>query len=109
MVITRDSQKKQSAYNQMQKITSPEVMKSLAQYVGLAPARRDLITTIPDSASNTAIWTSALYTRGWLDPNPNATEKLFKDMIESSISGRYLVTDAVSNFGKEINELIRGK
>lgn len=109
IMITRDSQRKQSVYNQMIKITSPEVMKSLAQYTGLAPARRDLITTIPDSASNTAIWTSALYTRGWLDPDPNVTEKLFKDMIESSLSGRSLVTDAVLNFGKQINELIKGK
>lgn len=89
-----------------QKLTSQLAGATLTQLTGLPSARRD---AIPDTSSNAAADTftrSALMARGWLDPSPRETDPVFKDMVESVISGRSEPATAVSEAAQEFVRLI---
>jgi ABC-type glycerol-3-phosphate transport system substrate-binding protein len=73
---------------------------------GLPPVRRDLLATKPESSYGQTFFTSALWSKAWLDPNSNATEKVFKDMIENVTSGKLRVSQAVGQANSTLQTLL---
>lgn len=76
-------------------MSSGEFAKSFSSGLGIAPARRDLLTAIPADPYSPIFYSSALYTRSWLDPDPVETNKIFKSMIESVLSSNLSIADAL--------------
>ena len=72
---------------------------------GLVPARRDVQVDTSGNAAAAAFAHSALIARGWLDPNPAATEELFKQMVESVLSGGSTPTQAIFDAAQELDRL----
>jgi ABC-type glycerol-3-phosphate transport system substrate-binding protein len=67
----------------------------IVQALGMAPALRSLLSASNDDVYAAVIYPQALIARGWLSPAPAATDRIFADMINSIISGRESVHDAV--------------
>lgn len=86
----------------------PETSYSLALELGLAPARRDLLSIPPGDAFGGAMYRSAIMGRSWNDPDPEASAGIFERMIESAISGAENVTSAVQRADKELDNLVPG-
>jgi hypothetical protein len=72
----------------------------------LPPIRRDLLSNVPDVDYRDTFNKSALITKPFLDPDSKQTEPLFREAIESVISGRFSISETLSEVNKELNLII---
>lgn len=77
-----------------------------ANYANLAPARRDLIVSHPNDPYLDVVYSSALISRGWLDPNPRSTETIFRSLVERITSGQLSVAQALSTAHRELTSVL---
>jgi ABC-type glycerol-3-phosphate transport system substrate-binding protein len=89
-----------------QKLTSAIAAGTLAQYMGMPAARRDVRLDTSANAAADVFVQSALISRGWVDPSASETDQVFKTMIESVISGASEPATAVSEAAQEFVRLI---
>lgn len=73
----------------------------------LPPVRRDLLLTRPQDPYLSVFYDSALISKAWLDPRPESTDTIFRDMIESVTSGKSRAGEAVSTAGIQIDNLLQ--
>ena len=77
--------------------TGPDFLKDLAESNSFAPSRRDLLAQEPASAEKAVLYKSAVLARSWPDPDPQQTYSIFKEMVESIVSGKRKPSDAVGD------------
>jgi ABC-type glycerol-3-phosphate transport system substrate-binding protein len=84
--------------------------RALSERLGLPSAHRDVLAENLKAVNVTpeqAVFNqSALIAESWLDPDPAATEVVFKDMIEGVTSGADKVADAVADADKALVQLL---
>jgi multiple sugar transport system substrate-binding protein len=106
--ILSSSDNAQGSYLAIEALTSKAFLKAYANLTGLPPVRRDLLDTPSGNAFSSVLYRSALYARGYLDPNPAKTNTIFQTMVESVLSGRSTASEAVhdahNQFGLVIND-----
>lgn len=88
-------------------MSQPEFVNTVVPAVHIAPARRDLLSKRPDDAYSQLFYESALFSRGWYDPNRAKTETIIRDTIESISRGERTTTEAVSYLGSSLETLLR--
>lgn len=81
----------------------------LSKSFGLPSVRRDILSTRPENAALETFYGSAKIARSWYDPNPEKTDPVFQNMIESVTTGKALVAGAVRRASQEINSLLPRK
>lgn len=84
-------------------------VKAWNTLTGLPPIRRDLLGTIPSDTFNSISFSSALWAKGWLDPDYKQTKNLFREMIDSINSGWMTSSSAISNMNTKLVYLLTGK
>lgn len=104
--ITSNSVSPESAYNAVQKLTSPVALTALAERRVLPPVRRDMLADIPQNFYAPVFYSSALASRGVLDIDPEQTTPIFKEMIESVLSSRSRVGEAVNKAQAQMEVLV---
>ncbi len=87
-------------------LASPEASKALATAFGIASARRDVLSQ-PAQGNDDLFQRMAIITRVWEDPNPQATDGIFRDMIESITSGAAKVSEATQRADAAMREVIQ--
>ena len=93
--LLRTSRNLTAAFNIANALTSQNSIALWSSTSKTPPVRRDVGVSSGDQ--NQAIFSkSALFSRGWLDPNHIASGAVFKEMIESVTSGADTPTGAVS-------------
>ncbi|MEX0917793.1 MAG: extracellular solute-binding protein [Candidatus Paceibacterota bacterium] len=97
IAITRASRNPQGSYAAVQTLVQSEVATPIAVELGLAPATRDGIAAGSGDAHQQIVYQSALIARGWLDPDPEASGGVFKQMVEDVVSSRKKVAGAISD------------
>jgi ABC-type glycerol-3-phosphate transport system substrate-binding protein len=79
----------------------------LAQALGVAPARRDLLAQKPNDMYSPVFYDSSLFARSWLDPSSSDTDDIFRGMIDgvlsNNLSTREAIIDASSRLGLLLN------
>ena len=60
----------------------------------------------PTDAYSPFIYNSALYGKSWLDPSPNDTNDIFRNMIDSVLSGGFNPKDAISDSSDKLDLLL---
>ena len=78
--------------------------KLLATALGLASARRDVLS-VRAQGYDELFNKQALLVRAWEDPNAKETERIFRDMIESVTSGAAKTTEAVQRAEQAMRQL----
>ncbi len=106
LAIPRSARNVQGAAVVAQKFSSAQAAKILATYTGLPSDRRDVPLDTAASAVGEAFVRSALMSRGWVDPDPTQTNVVFKDMIESVVSGRNEPASAVAEASQEFLRIL---
>ena len=81
-------------------------LTDLVELTNLPPVSRNLLAQKPLDPYMEVFYNSTLVARGWLDPNPQETDLIFKEMIESIISGREKVSNAVQRADSELRLLV---
>lgn len=106
LAIPRASRNIAASYTVASILTSAPYAQSYAAVSGLPPARRDLLSSPPSDAYGAILFGSALRARAWLDPNPSETNRIFKNLIESTISGRALLNEAIGTADQELQVIL---
>jgi ABC-type glycerol-3-phosphate transport system substrate-binding protein len=105
--ILKTSKDTRTAFQVLNTLTSSNFLSKFVSYSNFAPVRRDLLNNPPPNVFSPVLYESALKSKGWLDPNPEATNRIFQNMIESVISGRSMPTESVNRANLELEELVK--
>ena len=81
--------------------------KQFADALGVAPARRDLLSTKPADSYFPVFYSSALFAKSWLDPSPQDSSAVFKSMIDKVLSNTSTPEESVREAGSRLNLLLR--
>lgn len=87
-------------------IANGDFVSKLATSLGVAPARRDLLKTIPTDAYLPTFYSSALFARSWLDPSPKDTDTIFKGMVEKVLSNSLSIEQAIGDASSKLGLLL---
>jgi ABC-type glycerol-3-phosphate transport system substrate-binding protein len=68
-------------------LTDQATIAALAQKLFLPPVRTDVAIDTSNNAAADTFIKSSLIARGWLDPNPSATDAMFQTMVTEVLSG----------------------
>lgn len=100
------SQNPNGAIYAMLLLSGKDVLANLSTRTGLPPVRRDLISVRPEDAISSTFYDSALLSSAWRDPSPKETNSLFMTMIETVISGRSSMNEALSVAQRRMSDLL---
>lgn len=107
--VIRWSSKADSAIKLALLFGSQGGVKVWSEMTGLPPVRREFLKARPSDAYGAILYDSALWSRGWLDPDYNRTKNLFRDMIESVTSGWLSSGESVRKFGAQLTNMLSGQ
>lgn len=106
LAITKTSKNIAGALRVIAGLSSPEAISELIKLTGLPPIRKDVISRGTTDPFLTLFFESALWSRGWLDPDINETNILFKEMVESITSGRLRTEEALSQTEQKLQVMV---
>lgn len=75
--------------------------------LGLPSSRRDLLTSTSDNAERDVLRESAILSRTWYDPDITKTKQIFRDMVDSVVSGRTDISTAVAQASRQLEGILR--
>jgi ABC-type glycerol-3-phosphate transport system substrate-binding protein len=104
--IPRGSQNPTGALQAAAILTSSTAQQVLTVETGLPSVRRDMLTQNPDNPYESLFKEAALNSFSFIDPDPQATDAIFKRMVENVSSGRLRFTEAVRSAQTELEILI---
>lgn len=107
LAIPRVAKNSQGAVLIAEKMTMKEPSAYLAKRLLLPSVRRDVPADTTNNAAADIFLQSAFISRAWLDPEPSATDALFKTMVESVVSGKLTPGAAVGDTSQELQRLFK--
>lgn len=105
--ISKSSKNPNASFGVVSVLSSAGGAKAFNKILKLPPARRDLLSQKPVNAYESVFYDSAIRAKAWLDPSPNDTNLIFKNMIESITSGRARTGEAVTKANRELMDLLK--
>ena len=87
-------------------LSGSDAQKALAEATGLPSVRRDMLTVSPDNPYESIFRDAALNAFIFPDPDPAATDAIFKRMVENVSSGKLRISEAVRSAQGELETLI---
>lgn len=103
LAITKQSKQTAASFAVINALTEQASLLALEKTTSLPPVRRDMLADIPSDAYRSVFYNSALIAHSFIDPNPTATSKIFKEMVESITSGRDRVSDSLDRASSELD------
>lgn len=87
-------------------LSGPQFAGLIAAAAALPPARNDLLAVLPPDPDQSVLYQAAVIARDWLDPAPDKTRALWRQMAESLASGRVDASRAVSDASAQLQDLL---
>lgn len=87
-------------------LSGPDFAALVATAATLPPARNDLLATLPADPDQSVLYQAAVIARDWLDPAPDKTRALWRQMAESLALGRVDPSRAVSDASAQLQDLL---
>ncbi len=106
LAVLQSSKNKNGAFSLLGKLSGTDNTAKWANLSLLPPARRDLLSTRPSDPFYTVFYDSALWARGWLDPQYVESSDIFASMIEAVKSGRLSYSQALSQAANKMQVLL---
>lgn len=107
VAISAATKKLGTAYTAASLMASTNFAKSFAVALNVAPARLDLLADVPGDAYSPVFYSSALYSKSWLDPSPKDTDNIFRSMIDSVNNGYESARGAITTASGRLDLLLR--
>jgi multiple sugar transport system substrate-binding protein len=107
LAIVKNSQNIAGAFAFISELISKDIVKVMAESLGIAPARRDLLSERQTDAVRPVLYDGALWSQGWLDPDNVATDQIFLRLVESVTGGRVRMDVAINQAGAELENLFK--
>jgi ABC-type glycerol-3-phosphate transport system substrate-binding protein len=106
LALLRASKHPQDTFNALNALVDKASITYWSQISNLPAVRRDALNPDPADVASSIFANSALISRGWLDPDRQATDQIYKNLIESVTSGRALYNEALLDADQKIQDLI---
>lgn len=88
-------------------LTTTNSQQALLSLISLPSVRRDAVANNPNDPYGAMFQNAAVLSFSFLDPDPSATDAIFKRMVESVSSGKLRVTEASQGAHSELQALLR--
>ena len=105
--ITRGAPNPEGAYAVASLLTFGPFANRLPELLSLPPLRRDVLSLKPTDTIMPVLFESTIIARIWPDPNPEATNEIFKNMVSQVTVGRLTAEDAISRAQSLLANLIK--
>lgn len=106
--ITRGTRNFAGTLSAIYALTDASALKKWGTLDGSPSVRRDVLAANPADAASAVFATSALWSRGWLEPDTQKTSIVFQSMVENVTSGILRHNDAVRVADDELNRIYQG-
>lgn len=106
LAISSFSKKSDLAFNVATLLASENFALRLAESKGAPPARRDLLNIRPIDSYGPVFYSSALYGKSWLDPDPIGSNNIFKNMVEKVLSNNMTAEEAILDANGKLTSLL---
>ena len=103
--VPKSSQNQSGALTVAYLLAAQNPSKLLSLALGIPSARRDVLSAV-QSGSEELFRRQALIAASWSDPDPEKTEGIFRDMIESVTSGSAKLSEATQRADQAIGQLL---
>jgi len=109
IAISQFSKNVNTAFIAANLMASSDFASSLANSLGVTPARRDLLATKPTDAYFPVFYSSALFARSWMDPSEKDTDDIFRRMIDGVLANTFRATDAILDANAKLSLLLNAR
>lgn len=86
-------------------LVARESAELFSEALGIPSARRDVLS-VPGQGNDDLFNKQAIIARSWVDPNPEATDEIFRDMIEGVTSGASTLSNAIQRAQTALAQLV---
>ena len=93
--IVKQSKSISAAFTAITSFVEPAALKNVDAITNLPPVRRDMLASKPTNPYQVVFYNSALISSGWIDPDNDASNKIFRAMIQSINNGSARVSEAI--------------
>jgi len=107
LAILRSSKNITASFQTAILLSDNKFVSVLSNELKLPPVRRNLLAQKPTDAYLSLFYDSALISRAWIDPSPNDTESIFRNMVERVVSGSSSVGESVTTANREMEKLFK--
>ncbi len=108
LAISKTSPDTQAAFWAIFKLTDRNFNKQFSETARLAPVRRDIISEEGNEDLILSVfYKSAIMAKSWLAPDQRAVSGIFQNMIESTVSGKAKISEAIKNAEAQMEELLK--
>ncbi len=106
IAITKSSKNIAASIEVASKLAGSKVSEKLNRDLLLTPARKDLLRNKPNDSRLTLFYNSAIISNAWIDPDMEATEDLFRNLIRSINTGSLNISDALRRSNSDLNKIL---
>ncbi|MBI5139961.1 MAG: extracellular solute-binding protein [Candidatus Vogelbacteria bacterium] len=106
LAIAKNTKNFGGAFAVVNTLTGVDASKAWSDALYLPSARRDILQDGTRDGVMSVFYNSAIMARSWLDPDPEETGAIFKELIESILSGVKTEESATKSAGVEMATLI---
>jgi ABC-type glycerol-3-phosphate transport system substrate-binding protein len=106
IAVASSSKNLTTAFTAAHLMATTDFASAFAGAIGVAPARRDLLSQKPADAFSPIFYSSALYAKSWLDPSPKDTDNIWSAMINGVLSNGMTVGDAIGDASSKLSLLL---
>ncbi len=106
LAISSASRNFNTAFTAASLMATSNFAYKFATVQNLAPARRDLLAIKPADAYSPIFYSSALFSKAWLDPSPEDTDEIWASMINAVLSNALSVGDAIKDANSKLSLLL---
>jgi ABC-type glycerol-3-phosphate transport system substrate-binding protein len=107
VVVNKKSSNLGAAFSLAGILSSGETAKSLGVALSLPPANRALLSVKPTDPYLFTFFNGAITTRTWADPDTNASDSVFNELIENILSSKLSTPDAINKAQNELELLVK--
>ncbi len=105
--IVKQTRNFAGALGVISKMTEQASIKTLVELTNLPSVRRDMLAQPVKDPAMTVFNRAAIQSKSWYDPDPESTDMIFLDMIESVTSGRKTVADSITDARARMDRLLK--
>ncbi|MFH1402249.1 MAG: extracellular solute-binding protein [Patescibacteria group bacterium] len=107
LAINKGSKNLTGAFSVISALITTETLTYLSQMTNLPPVSKIILAREPTDPYQNIFFRAALSSKAFLDLDEDTTDLIFQDMVESVVSGRRILSDAVSRADAEMAELLK--
>jgi len=109
LALVKQSKNQAAAVSVMTQLVAADAQKELTKLTNLPSARRDLLSVSDGTNAYTDIFAKAtIQSKTWYDPNPVATDSIFRELIDNITTGKVSSSEARNVLNQKLNMLISG-